>query len=417
MLDMVATTTARTPPAGLRRGVRHDQEAGALPVVLDRRGHPATRRGPRTVQSAVPGQRLAGRHPGRADGLPAHGAGVRRDRRPGGRPRAAAGVPPQPRAAQVRAARHRQPVRRGRPGSLRHAARRLACRRRGRAPDGRRGAAPRGGRAGRLRPPAAPALAPGAPDERPALGGPPLRRAGPARRWDRLALPLRPVRLDHAFLAAVRVEAAPDRFAAVPLRARVRPGWPRRGPRHPEELDGRGRREPAPLSRQRARGGRPRGPLHARRGGHPRLPQAHDRAGVHGDDAQRQGHVRRARVGIVLGLVATLAGSGLLGEEHNYRETVSVWFRSLFVLQPDVEAMAAAPVAVPRARPGRDAPVRDVAVHPARPRLHCARALPVPPLHRLPEPGLPAPHRGAPRRAAAGPPWEPKTETAEEHPT
>ena len=46
---------------------------------------------------------------------------------------------------------------------------------------------------------------------------------------------------------------------------------------------------------------------------------------------------------IVLGLMATLAGSGLMGEEHNYRETVSVWFRSLFVLQPDVDAMAAAP--------------------------------------------------------------------------
>ena len=29
------------------------------------------------------------------------------------------------------------------------------------------------------------------------------------------------------------------------------------------------------------------------------------------------------------------------GEEHNYRLTVSPWFRSLFVLQPDVEAMAA----------------------------------------------------------------------------
>ncbi len=28
----------------------------------------------------------------------------------------------------------------------------------------------------------------------------------------------------------------------------------------------------------------------------------------------------------------------------NYRETVSPWFRSLFVLQPDVTAMAAAPL-------------------------------------------------------------------------
>ena len=46
---------------------------------------------------------------------------------------------------------------------------------------------------------------------------------------------------------------------------------------------------------------------------------------------------------IVLGLLTTLAGAGVAGEAHNYRETVSVWFRSLFYLQPDVEAMAEAP--------------------------------------------------------------------------
>ncbi len=46
---------------------------------------------------------------------------------------------------------------------------------------------------------------------------------------------------------------------------------------------------------------------------------------------------------IVVGLFATMAGSGLLGEEQNYRLTVSIWFRSLFVLQPDVSAMASAP--------------------------------------------------------------------------
>jgi len=47
---------------------------------------------------------------------------------------------------------------------------------------------------------------------------------------------------------------------------------------------------------------------------------------------------------IVAGLATTLAGSGIAGEAYNYRETVSVWFRSLFVLQPDVEAMAATPL-------------------------------------------------------------------------
>ena len=47
---------------------------------------------------------------------------------------------------------------------------------------------------------------------------------------------------------------------------------------------------------------------------------------------------------IGLGMVATLTGDKTpTGAEHNYRETVSVWFRSLFTFQPDVDAMAAAP--------------------------------------------------------------------------
>jgi nitrate reductase gamma subunit len=45
---------------------------------------------------------------------------------------------------------------------------------------------------------------------------------------------------------------------------------------------------------------------------------------------------------IVTGLVTTLIGTGVVGEEHNYRETVSPWFRSIFALQPNVEAMSEA---------------------------------------------------------------------------
>lgn len=46
---------------------------------------------------------------------------------------------------------------------------------------------------------------------------------------------------------------------------------------------------------------------------------------------------------IGVGMVATLTGDKFAdGSEHNYRETVSVWFRSLFVLQPNVDAMASA---------------------------------------------------------------------------
>ena len=46
---------------------------------------------------------------------------------------------------------------------------------------------------------------------------------------------------------------------------------------------------------------------------------------------------------IVFGMLATLTGSHTAsGVEVNYRETVSIWFRSLIVLQPDVAAMVAA---------------------------------------------------------------------------
>ena len=47
---------------------------------------------------------------------------------------------------------------------------------------------------------------------------------------------------------------------------------------------------------------------------------------------------------IVAGLATTLVGSGLIGEAHNYRESVSVGFRSLFVLQPDGAPVASAPL-------------------------------------------------------------------------
>ena len=45
---------------------------------------------------------------------------------------------------------------------------------------------------------------------------------------------------------------------------------------------------------------------------------------------------------ILTGLLTTALGAGVLGQEHNYRETVSPWFRSIFVLQPNVEVMSEA---------------------------------------------------------------------------
>ncbi|MFW6598022.1 respiratory nitrate reductase subunit gamma [Propionibacteriaceae bacterium Y2011] len=48
---------------------------------------------------------------------------------------------------------------------------------------------------------------------------------------------------------------------------------------------------------------------------------------------------------ILAGMAATFLSLVPSDEHHNYRETVSVWFRSLFILQPDVAAMSAATVA------------------------------------------------------------------------
>jgi len=47
---------------------------------------------------------------------------------------------------------------------------------------------------------------------------------------------------------------------------------------------------------------------------------------------------------ILVGLATTLLGAAG-GEEHNYRASVAPWFRSLFVLQPDIEAMSHADLA------------------------------------------------------------------------
>ena len=65
------------PPAHLRRHLRPQPQACALPVLLDRRGHPPTRRGAGTVQDGIPQQRSRRRHPRGAARLPADGARVR----------------------------------------------------------------------------------------------------------------------------------------------------------------------------------------------------------------------------------------------------------------------------------------------------------------------------------------------------
>ena len=94
---------------------------------------------------------------------------------------------------------------------------------------------------------------------------------------------------------------------------------------------------------------------------------------------------------IVLGMWNTIAGSIFsLGGEYNYREGVSVWYRSFLAFQPDADLMAERPDRLPAARAGRVRPVRAVALHPARPRLLGADRLPHPALRRLPLPRRPA---------------------------
>jgi nitrate reductase gamma subunit len=47
---------------------------------------------------------------------------------------------------------------------------------------------------------------------------------------------------------------------------------------------------------------------------------------------------------ICLGIITTMVGAGLIGDGHNYRSDVSVWFRSIFYLDPQPELMAQAPL-------------------------------------------------------------------------
>jgi len=48
---------------------------------------------------------------------------------------------------------------------------------------------------------------------------------------------------------------------------------------------------------------------------------------------------------LLAGGSATLSSAGIIGTEHNYRETVSPWFRSILLLQPDGTLMAQTPLA------------------------------------------------------------------------
>lgn len=48
---------------------------------------------------------------------------------------------------------------------------------------------------------------------------------------------------------------------------------------------------------------------------------------------------------LMAGCSATLSSAGVIGVEHNYRQTVSPWVRSIFTFRPDGSLMASAPLA------------------------------------------------------------------------
>ena len=48
---------------------------------------------------------------------------------------------------------------------------------------------------------------------------------------------------------------------------------------------------------------------------------------------------------LLAGSAATLSSAGVIGEEHNYRETVAPWVRSILTLSPNGELIMASPIA------------------------------------------------------------------------
>ena len=106
---------------------------------------------------------------------------------------------------------------------------------------------------------------------------------------------------------------------------------------------------------------------------------------------------------IVAGLATTVLSVVGGHEDVTYRETVSPWFRSLFYFSPEIDSMAAAPLAF---QMHTLIGMLLFAIWPFTRLVHAftvPAALPVPPLHRLPEPRRPGRAREPRRPTAAGP--------------
>ena len=137
--------------------------------------------------------------------------------------------------------------------------------------------------------------------------------------------------------------------------------------------------------------------------GDPDLPPPHRRAGLLRHHAHGQGDVRLPGVVIVLGMWNTIAGSILtIGGEYNYREGVSVWYRSFLAFQPDAALMAEAPLGF---QLHALVAFGLFALWPFTRLVHVFSAparLPDPPLHRLPQPRRHQLGSHRPRRAGTG---------------
>ena len=89
---------------------------------------------------------------------------------------------------------------------------------------------------------------------------------------------------------------------------------------------------------------------------------------------------------IVLGCWMTFAHNLITSSPYDYRESVSEWWRSLFILQPDVEPVAERERRLPGARDRRLGVLGAVPVQPPRPRLEHPAAVPRAAVHPLPAP-------------------------------
>ena len=180
------------------------------------------------------------------------------------------------------------------------------------------------------------------------------------RRRPHLALPLRQVRLDHPVAPALRGPAAAHRQPAVPLRDARRRRRARDRSARPGVVDRCGRRSTrrsTTTSRSSAACSRASLTLVGPR--HPHLPAAHRRPGLLGDHAMDKVMYVFLGAVIVLGHVEHDRRVDLrLGGQYDYREGVSVWFRSILAFQPHAEADGRGAVRVPAARAGRVRAVR-----------------------------------------------------------